>query len=139
MRRLPAALLAAAALAGCGSSAGDALEPRDSAALRRELSRARAAATAGDRRAAADALRAFRIRVATLRRAERLDPALADRLREGARQAATRVALEVAAPAAAPSPDQAPAAPAPSGDAGDKPGSAKGKGKGRGGDEDKDD
>ena len=80
MNRLQAALLVALALCGCGASGSEQLEPGDSAALRRELSRARTAATAGDRDAAAGALRRFRIRVAKLRRAERLDPALAEQL-----------------------------------------------------------
>ena len=140
MTRLPAALLVALALTGCGSSAGEQLERRDSAALRRDLSQARTAATAGDRGTAADALRAFRIKVAKLRRAGRLDPALADQLRAGARQAEARVALEVAAPPTteAPSAEQAPAPPA-AAPRTDKPQPGKGNGRGRGTKEEDDD
>ena len=142
MARLPVALFVVIALTGCGASGGEQLESGDSAALRRELSRVRTAATAGDRDAAAGALRAFRIRVAKLRRAERLDRALADQLRAGARQAETRVALEVAAapaPGGAVEPPPAPAPAAEQAPRADKPAPGKGNGKGRGRRDDDDD
>lgn len=146
MARVPAAVVLVVALAGCGGASGDRLEADDAAALRRELSRARTAATAGDRDGATTALRAFRSGVAKLNRAERLDRALAARLRDGARQAEMRVALEVAAPA-----EQAPARPAKPGAAepasraaepgprAAKPGKGGGNGKGRGRKDDDDD
>lgn len=127
MARLLAVLTIATLAAGCGSSAGDPLDAREAAALRRQLGEARTAAIAADRPAAAAALRGFRVRVARLRRAERLDPARAEQLRVGARQAEVRVALEVAAPVAGPTP--APASSVPS----RGEGNGKGKGKGKGG------
>lgn len=137
-RRSCAALIAAAvAFGGCGGS--DTQEPgltdAQEHALAAPLDQARQAGAARDLPGTLKQLRAFRARVAQLRRAGALDAATAKRLRVGAARAEARAASELAAPPAQPAvttPAPAPAPPA----KGKKKHEEKGKhGKGKGGDD----
>lgn len=137
-RRSCAAIIAAAlAFGGCGGS--DAPEPgltdAQEHALAVPLDQARQAGAARDLPGTLKQLRAFRARVAQLRRSGALDAATAKRLRVGAARAEARAASELAAPPAQPAVTTPAPAPAPPGK-GKKKHEEKGKhGKGKGGDD----
>lgn len=140
VRPCRAAILAAAlAFGGCGGSdepPQPGLSSVQAHALAVPLDQARQAGAGRDLAGTLKALRAFRARVAQLRRAGALDAATAKRLRVGAARAEARAASELAAPP----PQPAATTPAPTPEPppkGKKKGEKKhGKhGKGEGGDE----
>ena len=104
---LVAALLAALALAGCGSGSHTGLRPADREGLLKRVALIRESAGAGDLPTTQRRLRGFAREVAQLERAGELDAATAAALVLGATRANTRAAAEVVPPAPPPQPAQA--------------------------------
>jgi hypothetical protein len=108
-----AIVVAALATIGCGSPQAPRLDAASRDRLQQTIADARAAATAGDRSGALDALSTLSQLVAREAGAGHLSAPDAAALRTGVARARQRASAEIALPAAAPAPVQSAPAPAP--------------------------